>query len=157
MSNYINPVTPELLQLNAESAKCLKALLPLGEVRDLRPAPFQFMSFHGLFKPILLGQLLSPGLTVDGAWGSLEELSLKRLVRGGLGQDDAKHSCRTLELIRDVGLDYVPVRPEWDLAHQGVLQVVDPDRLVDRFPALEPWGGRQRLFALVRSRLHELV
>lgn len=130
-------------------------LVAQAEVLDLEPVPQVQLFFRVQFKILVLDQLLGRGLTVDGAWGAIEEITLKKMVRGVLDSDDEEHRCRNLERLYDVGLAYIPARPQWDLSTQGVLQIVDPARLVARFPELAPWGGGSQLFTLLRCRRHD--
>lgn len=135
----------------------MKALFSHAEFEDLEPAPYAFSMFRRHFRVLVLDQVLEPMLTVDGAWGGLEELTLKRRLYGQLSQDDHKRERELTELLHEVGLSYVPARAAWDLeALQGVLQVIDAKRLVARFPALAPWDGENRLFSLIRCRRHEV-
>lgn len=133
----------------------MKELSAQAKVLDLEPIPHVQLFFRVQFKILVLDQLLCRGLTIDGAWGAIEEITLKKMVRGVLDSDDEKHRCRNLERLYDVGLAYIPSRPNWDLSTQGVLQIVDPARLVARFPDLAPWGGESQHFTLLRCRRHD--
>lgn len=126
-----------------------------AQVRDLHTLPPTYALLRLQFKRRILDQLLASQVTVDDAWGVLEELSLKKTMEGRLSAEDSRRVNRSLDQLQHVGLAYVPARPEWDLPLQGVLQMLDPDRLVDCFPALQAWGGRNRFFTLLRSRRHE--
>ena len=135
----------------------MKARFPHAEFKDLEPAPYAFSMFRRRFRVLVLDQVLEPMLTVDGAWGCLEELSLKRRVYSQLSQDDYNRERALTELLHEVGLSYVPAREAWHLdALQGVLQVINPQRLVSSFPKLAPWDGENRLFTLIRCRRHEV-
>ena len=155
MNNPSTPTNSDQVQNNVESARAVKELAAQAEVLDLESLPHVQLFFRLQFKVLVLDQLLCRGLTVDGAWGAIEEITLKKMVRGMLDSDDEKHRCRNLERLYDVGLAYIPSRPQWDLSTQGVLQVVDPARLVARFPDLAPWGGESQLFTLLRCRRHD--
>lgn len=133
----------------------MKGLAAQAQVLDLEPLPYVQLSIRLQFKVLVLDQLLSRGLTVDGAWGAIEEISFKELVRGFLDSDDEKHRRRNLALLEDVGLAYIPARRHWDLSTHGVLQIIDPARLVERFPELAPWSGESQLFTLLRCRRHD--
>lgn len=126
-----------------------------AQVRDLKTLPLSYALLRLQFKRRVLDQLLTPAVTVDDVWGTLEELSFKKSAKGRLSGEDSRRVNRALEQLQHIGLAYVPARPEWDLSLHGVLQVVDPDRLVDCFPALNAWGGSSRFFTLLRSRRHE--
>jgi len=142
------------------STKAVKALPwedqnGAAQVRDLNTLPLSYALLRLQFKRRVLDQLLTPEATVDDVWGTLEELSFKEAAEGRLSSEDSRRLNRALEQVQYVGLAYIPARPEWDLPLHGVLQVVDPGRLVDCFPALNAWGGRNRFFTLLRSRRHE--
>ena len=155
MNNPTTPANSDQVHKNAESARAVKELAAQAEVLDLEPLPHVQLFFRLQFKVLVLDQLLGRGLTVDGAWGAIEEMALKKMVRGVLDSDDEKHRCRNLERLYDVGLAYIPSRPNWDLSTQGVLQIVDSARLLTRFPNLAPWGGESQLFTLLRCRRHD--
>lgn len=150
-SNVPSPEEPSLAVTRA-----LQSRVRPEQFHDAEEAPYFFAVQRVMFKKFLLLQQLEGTRTVDDAWGVLEELSLKRVVRGALKWDDAKRWNRTNESIEHVGLRYVPARPEWDLEVAGVLQIVDPKRLEEHFPALASWKPMGWLFSFVRARLHEL-
>ncbi|WP_147240609.1 hypothetical protein [Mitsuaria sp. TWR114] len=148
---------PETQEQACRAARSMKALFSHAEFEDLEPVPYAFSMFRRHFRVLVLDQVLEPMLTIDGAWGGLEELSLKRRLYGELSQDDHKRERELTELLHQVGLSYVSAREAWDLgALQGVLQVINPQRLASRFPTLVPWDGENRLFTLIRCRRHEM-
>lgn len=142
------------LEINARAAAVAKSTFSTKSLRDSHRTPFMF-SMHGLqFRHFVLEQLVEPGLTVDGLWGGLEELHLKLQLRGNMCSEDWKKKKVYEEWLQECGLSYEQARPEWDLEHFGVLQLVDPVALVKRFPALSPWEPEQYLFSLFRIRSH---
>jgi len=131
--------------------------LAFSEIIDMQCAPISLQFRNMQFNRTVLSQPLGEGLSVDTAWGNLEELEMKLQLSGELSSDDQKMHGRMHEALANVGIKNIASRPEWDLESRGALLFINPSLLEERFPDLASIGARFMHFHLLRSRLRELM
>jgi hypothetical protein len=94
-------------------------------------------------------------MTVDQAWGELNECTRRRLGREELAAEDVKAALYLSHALWDLGVEHIACPPEWLLDHAGVLMLSNPAILLHNRPELERFSPQLRMFMLIRSRLDE--